>query len=191
MTTRIQIDKLRQLLSAIPQQVLVDAVVEYASSDHDFLSHFMAIGRLAEPGAKGDALKEVLSGIDSIFGDDDIPDSLEWNSQVRFMHVSDLIEAMLKKGMYKEVIQAAERCFEHVENLSVVIEPDTFAEDCYEPIIRSWILALHESKVPADKLAEQVKDLEESDEYGAFLDLAERFPKELGGAVLRQLTEKD
>ena len=110
-----------------------------------------------------------MGSIDRILGNEDIPDSLDWDGQIRFTHVSELIEAMLQRSMCQEVIQAAERCFEYVENLSVVIDPDTFAADCYEPIIRAWISALHGSKVKAADIAERVQSLGEADDYGVFL----------------------
>jgi hypothetical protein len=153
------------------------------------MGHFIAVAGMAGGSSPDKTLQDVMGRIDRVFGDEDIPNSLEWEDRIKFTHVADLIEDMVKRGMYDEAIQAAERCFEHVENLAGVHWPDDFLE-CYEPIIRAWIIALHGSKVPTSSLAQQVTYLEVSDRYGAFFGLEKRFADELGPDVIGELKKE-
>ena len=125
-----------------------------------------------------------------VFGDKKIPSSLDWRSRAPFGNTSILIEELLRRGMHDQVILAAERCFDYVENLAGVHLPDDFLE-CYSPIIRSWILALHASGLPVSNMSDQVRYLEDSDRYGAFYDLRTRFAEELGEQVLAHFAKKD
>ena len=189
MSSRLEFRELRELLTATPHGDLVDAMVNYSSSDDLFMLYFLALAQMSTGVEREKVLDTAMSLIERVFGDERIPGSLDWRSRAKFGNAADLIEELLKHGMHEQVIIAAERCFECVSNLAAVHWPDDFLE-CYTPIIRSWILALHASGLSVSNISDQVRYLVDLDRYGAFYDLKARFRQELGEDVLAQLDKK-
>lgn len=186
-TNQPQLDDLKQMLLRMPHPALVDALCDYAAVDHDLMRHFLVIARVACSQSQEQFIAGIMRDIDCTFGDEQLPDELEWGNQTRFAQVADLIQELLRYGLFDAVIQACERCFELVENVAVVETPEDFLDRCYVPLIRVWILALHGAKIPAAAIAQQVKYLQDKDQYGVFFNLGGDFADELGPDVLREL----
>ncbi len=187
MTANLLMEDLRQLLMRMTQEQLVDAVVNYAASDEELMRHLNLIARVASSNSQEMFLHGIMLDIESTFGNKNLAEESDrWNA-VRFAQVADLISELLRYGMFDSVIQASERCFELVENVAEVQEPDDFLDQCYLPIIRMWLLALHGANVHPAAIAQQVSYLEATDEYGVFFNIAGDFHEELGPIVLHEM----
>ena len=187
MTTKSQVEELNQLLSKMPQRTLVEAMIKYAEPNNYFARHFIALARIHEDDSRVRILQSVMTTIECVFGNDSLPGSLSWDERCKFTYIQDLIDTLCQAELFDEAIQSAEHCFEHVPDLAGVHWPDDFLEQCFDPIVRTWILALHGARVSAISIAHQVAYLETSDGYGAFYNLQGKFAKELGEEVLIEM----
>ena len=166
-STKEELEELRRQLKAMPHDLLVDTITEYASGDKNLWMHLLVIANLA---AKNNdlAFNQVKEQIDLVYGDEDIPQCLEHDQKLPFYSVQELIAQLLTAGMAQEAARACEHAFTYGENIAGVTWPDVFIGDCYDSIVDTWIKSQKAMEISEAEMAKKILLLEQYDEYGIF-----------------------
>lgn len=177
--TKTSLEELRKTLHSMPQEVLADAIVDYAGKDTNLWMHLLVIANLHAKDFDR-AYKQVKERIDAVFGNDDIPESLEHEEQIPFISVQELIGQLLSNGSALEAARACEHAFTYAENIAGVMWPDSFTQDCYDPIVETWVCAQKAMAVAPVALAQKIHALEKYDEYCIFSGVKEILAQHCG-----------
>ncbi len=168
--TNESMERFRGSLHAMPQNLLINTITEYASMDTNLWTHLLVIASLhaKQPEVAYNRVKE---HIDLVYGNDDIPHSLEHDEQIPFVSTQELIAQLLSTGCPLEASRACEHAFTYAENIAGVMWPDTFIQDCYDSIVETWIRAQKAMGTSPTELARRIRALEKYDEYCIFYQI--------------------
>jgi hypothetical protein len=176
--TKEALEKFRRQLNAMPHDLLVDTITEYASGDTNLWMHLLVVANLHAKNNDQD-FNQVKEQIDRVYGDDDIPQCLEHDQKLPFYSVQELIAQLLTAGMAQEAARACEHAFTYGENIAGVTWPDVFIGDCYDSIVDTWIKSQKAMEISEAEMAKKVLQLEHYDGYGIFSRVEKRL-SELG-----------
>lgn len=168
--------ELQEQLETVPQTVLRDSLACYIQFDFMLWDYLKVLCELSA-GNPQEALTIVKRRIELVFGSDDLPGSLENEQQVPFHAIQELISLLLKHGFAEEAAEAAELSFKYAGNISQVHWPDTFIQDCFDPILSIWITAQAATGKSLEEISKQTKLLQQNDRFGIFVNLDELMGK--------------
>jgi hypothetical protein len=77
-STKEALEKFRRQPKAMPHDLLVDTVTEYACGDTNLWVHLLVIANL-HGGNNNQAFNQVIEHVDRVYGNDNIPQCLDQN----------------------------------------------------------------------------------------------------------------
>lgn len=190
MRYRHEADELRTRLAGVDKSDLVNVMTSYAETDSAFYQYLrLRFGTDTAANSAGGSNDEFMSAIDRLLGNDDFPPYLDHEDQCRVHRLTESIRELIKRGRAADAIQLSEHCFQYVDKVAAVQEPDDFLGECFSDIIDVHKAASVAAGIDCRTMAEQVFAWERTDNYGAFSDARRIYADALGDAGIQKYKE--